>query len=164
MGQGIVDDDAYNALKNATAGIQASSNERNAAVAIIWVLHFPPAAVGDGWIFKLNLRKYNELVGLAKELGVHLVLSGHLHASDMYPLNTHGKIWGAGTATAMSWLKRNKDSGQRTLHTMTIDFDPNGRMSARRTNYAYNWGSGDFEPTAPTESEARASAWIAALG
>lgn len=75
---------------------KATKRFRDKSVAVAWVVHYPPVNDAPKW-HKLD-DKNNNLLALADEMKVPVILSGHLHRNVSHKMNGHGVIWEAGTA------------------------------------------------------------------
>ena len=94
-GQGFANPKVLNALKSAT-----QKKKEEGAEVIVWLLHFPPLGLNDLSHDERSLRLIDSesVMQTARDTGVALILSGHLHRNCCLPDQGFVRIWCAGSA------------------------------------------------------------------
>jgi 3',5'-cyclic AMP phosphodiesterase CpdA len=112
FGQGVVRGQrcqTLDLLRRRTEEAQAwAKADLNFDTIIVWVMHFPPVPDTDP---RLKLNDFRFVTELAGDLGVDLILGGHLHVSSetKFGQKSHGRVWCVGSAMAIGRFWGNDD-------------------------------------------------------
>jgi 3',5'-cyclic AMP phosphodiesterase CpdA len=133
LGQGRVRDEPLEELVGVTEEVLAGDE----TAALVWVLHFPPAAGASGVKDKYKLLEYQRVLDAADDLGVKLILAGHIHHPTQF---REGATIVQCAGSALSFF----DIDGNWIHFLEIHAAGRAATLQRRIDYRWNEDQSDF--------------------
>jgi hypothetical protein len=126
LGQGRSYDEVISNLCNVTE----QARKKYPTAAIVWTIHFPIAEIADK---RLQLIDSEKIILAAKEVGINVVLGGHIHESSWKNCDgIHNLIAGSSSAVDVS--------SAHEMHLLTFNIEQTTIVGLSRTDLVWDRG------------------------